>query len=159
VIYLNLGFQAADNIGRLQSVEDYYLSETLGAFVDNAIERLTFTPKIILQATSSIQWLDLFLNGLISSLCEGFFVRRCWKVSTRLSRGSNNFTFSQLDDKQEPLGSLPFVRPLVNNNHLKFLPRKWKTSFSVLRLTTINCSMTGHIDGDRIPLPWCGSNT
>ncbi|KAF8238755.1 hypothetical protein L208DRAFT_1354514 [Tricholoma matsutake] len=33
--------------------------------------------------TSAIQWLDLFLNGLLSFLCEGFYVRRCWKMTNR----------------------------------------------------------------------------
>ncbi|KAF9478173.1 hypothetical protein BDN70DRAFT_65061 [Pholiota conissans] len=31
-------------------------------------------------STSKIEWSDLFLNGCICWLCEGFYIRRCWKM-------------------------------------------------------------------------------
>ncbi|PPQ65584.1 hypothetical protein CVT26_000533 [Gymnopilus dilepis] len=31
-------------------------------------------------STSLIEWSDLFLNGTICWLCEGFYIRRCWKM-------------------------------------------------------------------------------
>ncbi|KAF8076479.1 hypothetical protein FPV67DRAFT_1664740 [Lyophyllum atratum] len=34
-------------------------------------------------STSNIQWTDLFLNGVLSSLCEAFFIRRCWKMTNK----------------------------------------------------------------------------
>ncbi|PPR03246.1 hypothetical protein CVT24_012823 [Panaeolus cyanescens] len=36
-----------------------------------------------LWSTSPIEWSDLFLNGCICWLCEGFYIRRCWKVRTQ----------------------------------------------------------------------------
>ncbi|KDR83892.1 hypothetical protein GALMADRAFT_683195 [Galerina marginata CBS 339.88] len=34
-------------------------------------------------STSRIEWSDLFLNGCICWLCEGFYIRRCWKMMGR----------------------------------------------------------------------------
>lgn len=34
-------------------------------------------------STSNIQWTDLLLNGLLSTLCEAFFIRRCWKMTNK----------------------------------------------------------------------------
>ncbi|KAF8974163.1 hypothetical protein BDZ97DRAFT_355 [Flammula alnicola] len=34
-------------------------------------------------STSRIEWSDLFLNGCICWLCEGFYIRRCWKMMDR----------------------------------------------------------------------------
>ncbi|KAF8897844.1 hypothetical protein BD779DRAFT_405271 [Infundibulicybe gibba] len=34
-------------------------------------------------STSAVPWADLFLNGIIASLCEGFFIRRCWKATKK----------------------------------------------------------------------------
>ena len=34
-----------------------------------------------LKSTSRLQWVDIFLNGSICTLCEAFFIRRCWRVS------------------------------------------------------------------------------
>ncbi|KAH9482788.1 hypothetical protein JR316_0004888 [Psilocybe cubensis] len=31
-------------------------------------------------STSRIEWSDLFLNGCICWLCEGFYIKRCWKM-------------------------------------------------------------------------------
>ncbi|KAI0068586.1 hypothetical protein BV25DRAFT_1817458 [Artomyces pyxidatus] len=34
-------------------------------------------------STSPLSWSDLFLNGLICTVCETFLVRRCWKVTEK----------------------------------------------------------------------------
>ncbi|GLB33890.1 hypothetical protein LshimejAT787_0107740 [Lyophyllum shimeji] len=34
-------------------------------------------------STSNIQWTDLFINGILSTLCEAFFIRRCWKMTNK----------------------------------------------------------------------------
>ncbi|CAA7259635.1 unnamed protein product [Cyclocybe aegerita] len=34
-------------------------------------------------STSRIEWSDLFLNGCICWLCEGFYIKRCWKMMDR----------------------------------------------------------------------------
>jgi hypothetical protein len=33
------------------------------------------------QETSSLQWMECFLNGFIVTVCSAFLIRRCWKVS------------------------------------------------------------------------------
>ncbi|KAF9464472.1 hypothetical protein BDZ94DRAFT_496392 [Collybia nuda] len=49
-----------------------------------------------LWSTSAIQWGDLFLNGLLSSMCECFFIRRCWKVLYSLSTLSCTIAIANL---------------------------------------------------------------
>ncbi|KAL0580087.1 hypothetical protein V5O48_001946 [Marasmius crinis-equi] len=34
---------------------------------------------------SALAWSDLFINGCICSLCQSFFIRRCWKMTGRRS--------------------------------------------------------------------------
>ncbi|KAL1723473.1 hypothetical protein EV715DRAFT_286341 [Schizophyllum commune] len=33
--------------------------------------------------TSGLTWLDFTLNGVICSICQGFYIRRCWKLTQR----------------------------------------------------------------------------
>ncbi|KAL1738729.1 hypothetical protein HDZ31DRAFT_69686 [Schizophyllum fasciatum] len=34
-------------------------------------------------STSGLTWLDFTLNGVICSICQGFYIRRCWKLTQR----------------------------------------------------------------------------
>ncbi|RDB22604.1 hypothetical protein Hypma_010095 [Hypsizygus marmoreus] len=64
----------------------FVASVILLAILQTALEDYKAWRTTILQkcwSTSNIQWSDLFLNGLLSSLCEGFFVRRCWKMRNK----------------------------------------------------------------------------
>jgi hypothetical protein len=37
-----------------------------------------------IKAGSPFLWTDFFLNGAICSMCEAFYIRRCWKVRSLL---------------------------------------------------------------------------
>lgn len=51
------------------------------ALEDYKVWRTTVSDKR--WSTSPIEWSDLFLNGCICSLCEGFYIRRCWKLTNK----------------------------------------------------------------------------
>lgn len=76
------------------------------------------------QSTSVIEWSDLFLNGLICSLCEAFFIRRCWKVSMHVRYVIVGVCRCVAGHEQELLGTVPADSAFTIGVYCKHIPCK-----------------------------------
>ncbi|KAF8913771.1 hypothetical protein CPB84DRAFT_5464 [Gymnopilus junonius] len=62
---------------------EFVISVILLSFLQTVLEDYKVWRTLILHrrwSTSRIEWSDLFLNGTVCWLCEGFYIRRCWKM-------------------------------------------------------------------------------